>query len=172
MTRLALLALAAAVALPAAAAIRPPSGVSARLQPSPAEEPAFMLSASGVHIFECRAFADGYAWAFTAPDATLYEGGRSVGTLSSVNLFESSSDRSSVSGVVRAVQPNGGNLPLALLRAIPTSEAGLFAGVTSVQRVNTAGGVAPAGGCGEDNAGAEARVGFTADYYFYKRRAG
>lgn len=117
--------------------------------------------------------ADGFAWSFTAPDATLYDAGHSVGTLSSVNLWESSSDRSSVSGMVRALQPNGAdNLPLALIGAQPASETGMFAGVTSVQRVNTVGGVAPAGGCGETTTGAEARVAFTADYYFYKRRGG
>jgi hypothetical protein len=46
----------------------------------------------------------------------------------------------------------------------------MFAGVTSIQRVNTTGGVAPPGGCSAANAGAESRVPFTAQYYFYKRR--
>src|SRR2546425_489608 len=54
--------------------------------------------------------------------------------------------------------------------AIPAGEDGIFAGVTSIQRVNTSGGVAPATGCSADAAGAEARVAFTADFYFYKRR--
>ena len=45
----------------------------------------------------------------------------------------------------------------------------MFAGVTSIQRVNTDGGAAPTRGCGPDNVGAEARVAYRADYYFYKR---
>jgi hypothetical protein len=56
------------------------------------------------------------------------------------------------------------------MRALPTEDAGLFAGVTSVQRVNTSGGVAPAAGCDADNVGKEARSRFSADYYFYRRR--
>jgi hypothetical protein len=88
-----------------------------------------------------------------------------------VNLWESLSDRSSVSGVLRATQASGGgNLPWAYLRAVPTSEDGMFAGVTSIQRVDTRGGAAPANGCGADTIGQEARVPFTAEYYFYKRR--
>ena len=46
----------------------------------------------------------------------------------------------------------------------------MFAGVTSIQRVNTNGGIAPATGCDDSHAGNEARVAFSADYYFYKRR--
>src|SRR5690242_12346474 len=45
--------LAAAAALPAAA-IPEPSGATARIRPSAAEEAAFVLSAQGVHVFECK----------------------------------------------------------------------------------------------------------------------
>ena len=165
-----LLALAAA---PALAAIAEPSGLAAAIRASADEEPSFMLSANGVHIYECKLTPAGnaYAWFFTAPDATLYEGSRSVGTHKTVNLWESTSDRSSVSGVVRSTQAAGANnLPWALYRAQAPAASGMFAGVTSIQRVNTAGGAAPSGGCGAANAGAESRVNFTADYYFYKRR--
>jgi hypothetical protein len=72
---------------------------------------------------------------------------------------------------VRSTQAAGADaLPWALMRASPGGETGMFAGVTSVQRVNTSGGVAPATGCGAGTAGAEARIPFTADYYFYKLR--
>ena len=43
--------------------------------------------------------------------------------------------------------------------------------MTSIQRVNTRGGAAPVGGCDETHVGTEARVDFSADYYFYKRAA-
>jgi hypothetical protein len=175
MSRPAILVLAlAAVSLPATSAIAPPA-VPRSLQAAPDVEAAFMLSGSGVHVFECKVnglVADAYGWSFTAPDATLYEGGsRSVGIHNVPNLWESSTDRSSVSGIINATQGAGANnLPWARLRALPLSVDGMFAGVTSIQRVNTSGGVAPAGGCGADNVGAEARIGFRADYYFYKRR--
>lgn len=162
-----------AAALPAAAAVAPPAGLAPALRASAGEEPALVLSAEGVHVYQCKPVDAGgrYGWVFTAPDATLYEGGRSVATLKTPNLWESMSDRSSVAGVVRATQAaGGGNLPWAALNAQPIGTSGLFAGVTSIQRVNTQGGVAPASGCGPANDGAESRVAFRADYYFYKRR--
>jgi hypothetical protein len=168
--RILALCLAAAAALPAAAIPEPP-GATARIRPSGAEEAAFVLSAEGVHVFECKPATGGYTWAFVAPDVTLYDAGRSVATQTVPNQWESSSDRSSVSAILRSTQAAGGDaLPWALLKAVPLSESGMFAGVTSIQRVNTSGGVAPASGCGESSAGAEVRVPFTADYYFYRRR--
>lgn len=166
------LCLTAAAALPAAAIPEPP-GASARIRPSAGEEAAFVLSAEGAHVFECKPVAGGHAWTFVAPDLTLYEGGRSVATQTVPNQFESSSDRSSVSATLRSTQPAGGQaLPWALMSAAPLGETGLFAGVTSIQRVNTSGGVAPASGCDSGAAGTQLRVPVTADYYFYRRRAG
>ena len=160
---------------PAIAAIAPPA-VAPRLQVSAAEQPALVLSEAGVNIFECRPRAgtpDGYGWTFIAPDATLYDGNRSVARRTTPSLWESTDDRTSVSGFARAaVNAGGDNLPWAVFRAAPIGEAGLFAGVSSIQRVNTRGGVAPAAGCTADNAGAEQRVAFTADYYFYRPNGG
>lgn len=168
------LAAAALLALPALAAIPEPAGLSPRMRASLDEEPAFMLSGNGVNVYECRpglSEPNAYLWSFVAPDATLYEGSRTAARSTSPNLLESASDRSSVSGIVRATQPGGANnLPWTLMRARPLGESGLFAGVTSIQRVNTSGGIAPGNGCGADTVGSEARVAYSADYYFYKRR--
>jgi hypothetical protein len=165
---------AALLALPAAAAIREPAGIGPALRVSLDEEAAFMLSGNGVHVYECRIGVTdpaSFVWAFVAPDATLYEGSRSTARLASPNLIESTDDRSSISGFVRSSQPAGSNnLPWTVMRARPLGETGTFAGVTSIQRVNTSGGVAPAGGCNADTVGSEARVAYSADYYFYKRR--
>ena len=163
-----------AVALPAAA-ISEPAGLDARLRASSNESPAFMLTGNGVYIYQCRAsFLDPnvFEWAFVAPDATLYEGASSVARHATVGLYESLRDSSSTSGVVRGSQPGGGaNLPWVMMRAQPLSQDGMFAGVSSIQRVNTVGGAPPAAGCGSDNVGEEARVAYRADYYFYKPRA-
>jgi hypothetical protein len=162
------------IALPVTAAIPEPTGLARNLRAGADEEPAFMLSASGAHIYECKARVNepgAFSWFFVAPDATLYDAGATAGVHRAANQWESSSDRSSVSGVLRATQASGpDNLPWALIRAIPASETGRFAGVTSIQRVNTAGGAAPAQGCGATSVGAETRVAYSADYYFYKRR--
>jgi uncharacterized protein DUF3455 len=162
------------LSLPVLAAIGEPSGLNPRLRASADEEPSFMLSGKGEQVFECRpriADPNAFDWIFVRPDATLYDGSNSVGRLASANVWEAASDRTSVSGFVRATQPAGsGSLPWAIMRAWPSGDTGMFAGVTSIQRVNTNGGIAPATGCDDSHAGNEARVAFSADYYFYKRR--
>ncbi len=167
-----LVAVGLALALPASA-LTEPAGLAAPLRVSATEAPAFMLSGDGVYVYQCRAsltMANAYEWGFIVPDATLYEGSRSVARHSTVGIYEAISDRSSVSGIVRGTQPAGvTNLPWVLIRAQPLSDSGIFAGVTSIQRVNTRGGAAPTTGCGADTEGTESRVAYKADYYFYKR---
>jgi len=164
------------LALPAVAAIAPPEGLAFNLRPSADEVAAFRLRASGVQVYECRALLtnpDRFAWQFVAPDVTLTDPttGGDTAVLRSVDLWNSLTDRSSVSAVLRATQSAGTtNLPWTYMRAIPASPDGMFAGVTSIQRVNTSGGAAPATGCAADTAGSEARVPFSAEYYFYKPR--
>jgi hypothetical protein len=161
-------------ALPVAAALPEPAGLARNLRAAADEEPAFMLTARGAHIYECKARVnepDAFGWFFVAPDATLYDAGAEAAVHRSANHWESSSDRSSVSGVLLATQASGpNNLPWAKMRALPAADTGRFAGVTSIQRVNTAGGAAPASGCDAGHVGAAARVDYSADYYFYKRR--
>jgi len=164
------------LALPAFGAIAPPAGLARNLQPTADEAPSFRLLASGIQVYECRAAltgADQYHWVFVAPDATLNDpaSGHDVAAYRSIDQWNSLTDLSSVSAVLRATQEAGADdLPWTYMRAIPASEDGMFAGVTSVQRVNTRGGAAPRTGCSADTAGTEARVPFTAEFYFYKRR--
>jgi len=169
-----ILALSLPLATPAWAAVSPPAGLTSSIMASADEEPAFMLRGEGTHVFECKPLPgdpNRYAWFFSSPDATLYDAGRPVARNASENMFEALGDRSTVTGSIRARQDGGSNnLPWVLLRAQSTADAGLFAGVTSVQRVNTSGGVAPDTGCDANNAGKEARTAFRADYYFYRRR--
>lgn len=54
-----------------------------------------------------------------------------------------------------------------LLRAKATAGNGLFTHVQYIQRLNTAGGSAPAGGCSKEQAGQQGRAPYTADYIFY-----
>ena len=158
-------------AMPVAAAVNPPA-VPAPLNASAAEAPDFRLRAEGVHVYECRVNANGgYQWVFTNPDVSFSDGTTERAIEVTPNTIQASTDRSTVSGRVRAVAGAGSdNLPWMLLSAQSPSADGLFAGVTSVQRVNTSGGVAPRGGCSDATVGSEARVAFSADYYFYKRR--
>jgi uncharacterized protein DUF3455 len=160
------------LAWPAAAAISEPAGISPLLRALPGEEPAFSLRADGVQVYQCSPLpTGGYAWALQAPDATLFDGNHSVARLATPNHWESLEDRSSVTGIPRRMQAAGGaNMPWELLGAMPTGEDGMFAGVTTIQRVNTRGGAAPTSACDDTHVGEQASSAFTADYYFYKRR--
>jgi hypothetical protein len=151
-----------------------PAGISAALRPSPDEQPAFVLAAEGVQIYACKPKSNdsnAYQWSFVAPEATLSEGGLTVGHHGAGPVWESTSDRSSVRGAVRQRQYGGaGNIPWLLLAGTASEGEGKFAGVTSIQRVATKGGVEPTETCDASKSGQEVRVPYTADYYFYKRK--
>jgi len=59
-----------------------------------------------------------------------------------------------------------GAVPWLLLQATSNMGTGAFSDVTFVQRLNTAGGVAP-GGCDATTANTDTRVPYSADYYFF-----
>lgn len=164
-------ALAAACAV---AAIPEPTGISPALRAPSGETPAFVLAAEGVQIYHCKPKAGdpyAYQWAFIAPEATLRDGGRTVGHHGAGPAWESDSDRTSVKGSVAQRQDGGaGNIPWLLLKGTAAEGTDMFSGVTSIQRVNTKGGVEPSSACGSSNTGEEARVPYTADYYFYKKQ--
>jgi hypothetical protein len=44
---------------------------------------------------------------------------------------------------------------------------GVFRNITSIQRVNTAGGLPPPSGCSNAAIGTTIRIHYTADYYFF-----
>ncbi|HEY2628703.1 MAG TPA: DUF3455 domain-containing protein [Usitatibacter sp.] len=171
MTRFGFPTLLLASALPAFAAVSDPAGISDALRPPADEQAAFVLNATGVQVYTCKAKdSTTYAWTFVAPVAELMESGATVGKHFAGPTWESTSDGSSVKGAVKERQDGGaGNIPWLRLATTSTGQ-GRFAGVTSVLRVATKGGVEPASGCGEYFVGQESRVPYTADYYFYKKK--
>ena len=163
-----------AAAIPCAAAIAEPAGISLALRVPADEQPVIVLNAQGVQIYTCKASESdpkAYRWVFVAPEATLLEDGTAVGKHGAGPTWELTSDRTSVAGTVRQRQDGGaGNIPWLLLAAKPVEGSGRLAGVTSIQRVATKGGVEPTDACNESKSGQEVRVPYTADYYFYKRK--
>jgi hypothetical protein len=142
------------------------------IRPAAGEELAFVLAADGVQVYACKQKdAYTYAWTFVAPQATLSENGAIVGRHYAGPTWSSGSDYSSVKGTVREKADGGaGNIPWLLLAGTSAATPGKFANVTSIQRLATRGGVEPTVPCNESMAGNEARVPYTADYYFYKRK--
>ena len=144
--------------------------VPEKLKPEPRESLAMVVAAKGVQIYECRAKADqgGYAWAFVAPEADLFDAkGQKIGTHYAGPHWQSN-DGSKIVGRVKesAAAPGADAIPWLLLTTKSVGARGSFSDTTSIQRVNTAGGLAPASGCSPSSAGATARVPYVADYYF------
>jgi Protein of unknown function (DUF3455) len=146
-----------------------PVAVPQNLAPAANEKYAFALPAKGVQIYECR-MVDGKAgWAFVAPEAELFDtSGKLVGKHYGGPTWESN-DGSKIVGTVkqRADAKTANDIPWLLLSAKSTGPNGAMAAVTSIQRVNTVSGVAPADGCVAGKVGTVARVPYTADYYYF-----
>jgi hypothetical protein len=120
-----------------------------------------------VQIYECTNQANG-GTAFTQLDvrATLRGGiQHSFVAPTSGPPQWVARDGSAVTGSVVTKTPNGdGNIALLELNATQSgAPSGLLSGVTRISRLNTRGGVAPAGAC---NLGDRAEVPYGADYVF------
>lgn len=126
-----------------------------------------IVHAQGVQVYECKADAGGkLAWRFREPIATLLIDGRTVGQHFAGPSWELI-DGSAITGKVTARAPGTTAMDIPLLRLDATSqrESGLLAGVDTIQRINTKGGVAQ-GAC---KAGTFLSVAYSADYAFYRK---
>jgi hypothetical protein len=133
-----------------------------------------------VQIYSCTATTAGdggvgaaatYAWAFKAPDAILYDASFvQVGTHGAGPSWTSTDGSSLVAKeLAEAPSPLPDAIPWLLLKEFSVSgPPGLFTDVSIVQRLATAGGTAPATGCDATTVSTEARVPYSADYYFFK----
>lgn len=135
-------------------------------------------AARGVQIYRCTATAGDagaadagapYQWVFTAPEATLYDAAMNVIGSHSAGPRWRGADGSEVVGTVvaRNPAPDATAIPWLLLSGAPTSAAGIFGRARFIHRVATVGGVAPTTGCNAGTVGTDARVDYTADYYFW-----
>ena len=144
-----------------------------QLRPTAGESVALTVPARGVQVYECRAGKDGagFAWTFVAPDAELFDAkSRSIGRHGAGPNWQAN-DGSRIVGTVRARAdaPVAGAIPWLLLNAQSSGTAGAFSGITSIQRINTVGGVAPTVPCTAGLSGTTVRVPYTADYIFFSR---
>lgn len=103
------------------------------------------------------------SWTLLAPAAVLRSGNTQVLHTKGPQWI-STADGSSVSGAVVASVPTPGAVPELLLRSTGNQGTGLFGSVDFIQRLDTAGGVAPAGQCAN---GTLRAVAYSADYRFY-----
>jgi len=152
-------------------AIQVPSGVTPKIHDH----------AIGVLVYTCTSAVGGasgaggagattYSWVFQEPEAGLYDSSfAQVGTYGQGPNWTSTVDGSIVNGakLTGVNSTMAGAIQWQLLQATTHSGTGAFSDVTYVQRLNTAGGAAPATGCGPTTPGMVTRVPFSADFYFF-----
>jgi hypothetical protein len=155
----------------AAPELRPPDVPEAIRAPA-GQSVIARVSAQGSQIYECQTGEDaGSAWKLVGPDAVLTDAaGAPAGRHYAGPTWEAP-DGSKVVGVLvqKSDAPTAGAIPWLLLAAKSTAGAGKLANVTSIQRVDTVGGVAPATGCDAGRGGNRQSVPYRATYYFYAR---
>jgi hypothetical protein len=135
-----------------------------KLQVGEGYKVAFRTYAEGFQIYRW----DGAGWSFVAPEALLYdEDGEVVGTHYAGPYWESDSGSTVKGAVLERATPDPAAIPWLKLGAVESGGPGVFNGVTHIQRLNTAGGLAPA--YAGDFVGEEAWVPYAADYYFYRK---
>jgi hypothetical protein len=131
---------------------------------------AFHTYADGVQIYRWN----GASWSFVGPSAVLSadaNGNSTVGIhYAGPNgpVWESNSGGTVVGAVQKRCPVDAGAIPWLLLGAVSTEGPGVFHRVTHIQRVNTVGGNAPANP--GSSIGEEARVPYTAEYFFYREK--
>src|SRR5262245_54102623 len=127
---------------------------------------AFHAYAEGVQIYRWN----GTSWVFLRPEAFLYAGEDDdpVGTHYAGPTWESVSGSYVVGAVLERCTVDPDSIPWLLLEAVSSDGPGIFDRVTYIQRVNTEGGLAPAGPGAF--IGEVARVPYTAEYYFYRAK--
>lgn len=152
----------AALILPASASAEVPSAIAA-----PGEALVTTFHAQGAQVYECTTDSAGkLVWQFREPIATLLVNGKTVGRHYAGPSWELA-DGGAVVGKVAGRAPGATPKDVPLLKLEVISQRGdSLADVTTIQRLNTKGGVAN-GPC--EPAGAFLSVPYSADYAFYRK---
>ncbi len=143
----------------------PDLGSCGDLQVEAGNRLAYHVYAEGVQIYHWN----GATWVFDGPLAELsadLDGRSVVGIHYSGPTWESLSGSKVVGAVLKRCTPDPAAIPWLLLSATSTDGPGIFYRVTYIQRLNTVGGVAPSDP--GSLTGEEARVPYTAEYFFYR----
>ncbi len=127
--------------------------------------------ATGSQIYVCQPGTDGkLAWVLKAPEAELHDKeGATIGRHFAGPTWKGN-DGSEVTGKMAAKvdSPDADSIPWLLVTATGHSGEGVLSRVTTIQRINTKGGLPPpAADCNASKQNLEVKSSYTADYYFY-----
>ena len=143
-----------------------PAGVPASIVPGADQDLAFALDARGWQKYGCTAAG---AWALVAPDAELYRGNQTFAYHYGGPTWEWLDGSTVVGAKVAGATVDTTAIPWLLLRAVSHNDVvGKMTDISSIQRLVTTDGLAPAGAC---TPGATADVAYTAKYIFYRTKA-
>jgi hypothetical protein len=135
------------------------------LTPPAGEQLRFQAHASGDQIYEC----DGSKWVLSGPDAKLSDdAGNPLGSHFKGPTWQWSDGSQVMGKAVANATPDADSIPWLLVTAIDHKGDGAMKAITTIQRLNTEGGKAPAMGCDASHNGEQTRSHYTADYYFYE----
>jgi len=145
-----------------------PVGLKQSDQPVP---PRLLLQVhvKGDQIYACRSESSQFAWILKAPDARLLDkkdqpiGKHFAGPTWQISDGSQVTAKASMS----VASPDAASIPWLLLKVVSHEVNGVLSRATSIQRLNTKGGKAPASGCEADHVNQEVRVPYSADYLFY-----
>jgi Protein of unknown function (DUF3455) len=143
--------------------------VPQQLQPPAGEQLLLQVHAKGDQVYTCKGDAAQFVWTLKAPDAQLFDkDGKPFGKHFAGPSWEAN-DGSRVTGkaVANVPSPDADSIPWLLVNIMSHEGNGLLSRATTIQRLNTKGGKAPASGCDAPQAGQELRVPYSADYLFY-----
>lgn len=135
---------------------------------APGETTVATFHAEGAQLYECKAGNDGkVAWAFREPIATLLLDAKTVGRHYAGPTWEHI-DGSAVVAKVAGNAPgkSANDVPWLKLEVTSHRGSGMLSGVSTVQRINTQGGVFT-GSC--DKAGAFHSAPYSAEYVFLRK---
>jgi hypothetical protein len=134
------------------------------LKPPANETLILQAHAVGDQIYVCNASS----WAFSRPDAKLLDdSGKQIGSHFAGPTWEYSDGSRVMAKQAAAATPDSNSIPWLLLKATDHQGEGVMKRVTSVLRISTKGGTAPADTCDNQHKGREARSHYTAAYLFY-----
>ena len=141
------------------------------LTPPPGTKLVLHAQGKGDQVYTCKANNAQHSWELKEPQAELFdESGKSIGHHFAGPAWQLN-DKSQVTGKVvsRVNSTKADAIPWLLLSATSHSGSGRLQNVTDIQRLNTTGGKAPDTGCDAEHVGAESKVPYSADYYFFSR---
>ncbi len=143
--------------------------VPPEIQPPAGEHLLFQVHAKGDQIYSCKGDGAQFTWTLKAPDAQLFDSnGKPFGKHFAGPSWEAK-DGSRVTGkaIANVPSPDADSIAWLLITIISHDGNGVLSPATSIQRLNTKGGKAPASGCDASHVGQEVRVPYSADYLFY-----